>query len=301
MTTFYLGVPPAWLHRSEFAGIPMFVSNRPLSRLRRLSRALGPVAVDSGGFSELSEHGSWDHGPTPRRYAAQVARYRDDIGIRWAAPQDWMCEPWIVAKTGLSVVEHQRRTIGSYLDLKGIDATLPIAPVIQGWQIADYERHIAMYEQAGVDLRAQPIVGIGSVCRRQGTREAAELVTRIADHGIALHGFGFKIDGLREVGDRFASADSMAWAYAGRRERAGCDYRSPGSRGPHKNEANCPRYALAWRRKALAALATPRARQLTFDALALDALRTLTPAQQAAKAAELRALTATTAEETDRA
>ncbi len=267
MTRFYLGVPPGWLKRPEFTGIPMFVSNRPLSKLKTLEPAVGATAVDSAGFSELDEHGTWDHGPTPHQYAAQVARYRDEIGIDWAAPQDWMCEPWIIQKTGLTVLEHQRRTIGSYLDLKSIDSTLPIAPVLQGWEIAEYERHISMYEAAGIDLRAQPIVGIGSVCRRQGTREAADLVRRVADYGIPLHGFGFKIDGLRAVGDRFTSADSMAWAYAGRREPTGCEYRSPGSRGPHKNEANCPRYALEWRQKALAALRVSQnaPRQLALD------------------------------------
>jgi hypothetical protein len=46
-----------------------------------------------------------------------VRRYRDEIGcLDWAAPQDWMCEPFILAKTGLSVREY-RRTVASYLRL----------------------------------------------------------------------------------------------------------------------------------------------------------------------------------------
>jgi hypothetical protein len=36
-------------------------------------------------------------------YAGLVARYAEEIGgMDWAAPQDWMCEPWIIEKTGLS-------------------------------------------------------------------------------------------------------------------------------------------------------------------------------------------------------
>ncbi len=44
----------------------------------------------------------WYPGRRPTRN-----RYRDEIGcLLWAAPQDWMCEPWITAKTGLTVAEH---------------------------------------------------------------------------------------------------------------------------------------------------------------------------------------------------
>ncbi|GAA2629961.1 DUF7221 family queuine tRNA-ribosyltransferase-like protein [Streptomyces axinellae] len=252
MTRFYLGGPPAFM---KYTGVPLFISNRPLSKIKNLYPAEGPVAVDSAGFSELSDRGSWENGPTPRQYAGQVARYRDAIGIDWAAPQDWMCEPWIIAKTGLSVAEHQARTIGSYLDLRAIDDTLPIIPVLQGWTPAEYEQHIDMYDRAGIDLRSLPLVGIGSVCRRQGTEDAASLVERIAAHGIALHGFGFKIDGLRRVAHLMPSADSMAWAAAGRRTPApDCAFRFPASRGPHLNEANCLRFALAWRQRVLAAI-----------------------------------------------
>lgn len=265
--TFYMGAPPAF---TKYTDVPLFISNRPLSQLRTLTRARGPVSVDSGGFTELSQHGTWNNGPTPRQYIDQVTRYAQEIGIRWAAPQDWMCEPWITAKTGLTVEEHQRRTVGNYLDLMAIDPDAPIIPVLQGWSIADYEHCIDLYDQAGINLRTLPLVGIGSVCRRQGTEEAARLITRIAGHGIRLHGFGFKIDGLRRVAHILPSSDSMAWAAAGRRELSGCDYRFPASRGPHKNEANCLRYALAWRARVLAAIDTglraPRQLALMDDA-----------------------------------
>jgi len=251
VSVFLLGAPPAFM---KYTDVPLFISNRPLSKIKNLYRARGPVSVDSGGFSELDAHGSWDNGPTPRQYVAQVRRYVDGVGIEWAAPQDWMCEPWIVAKTGLSVREHQHRTVGNYLDLKAIDDTVPIIPVLQGWTIADYERCIDLYDRAGVDLRQERLVGIGSVCRRQGTEEAARLIRQIAGHGIRLHGFGFKIDGLRRVAPYLPSSDSMAWSAAGRREKQGCDFRFPTSRGPHKNEANCLRYALKWRDDVLAAI-----------------------------------------------
>lgn len=269
MTRFYLGAPPAWI---RYTDQPLFISNRPLSKIKKLYRSRGHVAIDSAGFSEVSERGSWDHGPTPRQYVHQVRRYDDEIGIDWAAPQDWMCEPFVTAKTGLTVEEHQRRTVGNYLDLKAIDANVPIIPVIQGWTPADYEHCIDLYDQAGIDLTRQPLVGIGSVCRRQGTAEAAELVERIAGHGLRLHCFGFKIDGLRRVASLVPSADSMAWSAAGRRTPSpDCDYRFPRSPGPHINEANCLRYALTWRDKVLAAIDEGLARPSTrIEQLELD-------------------------------
>ena len=55
-----------------------------------------------------------------------VRRYADEIGnLAWAAAQNWMCEPWIVEETGLSVAEHQRRTIENYLELRTKAPELP--------------------------------------------------------------------------------------------------------------------------------------------------------------------------------
>ena len=273
---FFLGAKPHLLAHTD---APLFVANPNLMDLGRLPQARGPASVDSGGFTELQRHGRWTR--SPRQYINDLRRYRDHFGpyLRWAAPQDWMCEDAIIrggtfggqhfAGTGLSVVEHLHRTVGNYLDLKAIDDTLNIIPVVQGRLPADYEQCIDLYDRAGIDLRREPIVGIGSVCRIQATTEAAEIVEHVA--GIVgtgrLHGFGFKIEGLRRVAHLLGSADSHAWSAQGRLTPAlDCDFRLPRSRGPHKNEANCLRFALAWRARVLAAidagLTAPR--QLSF-------------------------------------
>jgi hypothetical protein len=55
VTTFFLGTHmPHWLGLLD---IPLFVSHRRLGRLKTLPRALGPWALDSGGFSELALFG----------------------------------------------------------------------------------------------------------------------------------------------------------------------------------------------------------------------------------------------------
>ncbi|MFJ6729632.1 hypothetical protein ACIQPQ_32515 [Streptomyces sp. NPDC091281] len=241
---FFLGThQPGWL---ATANVPLFVSYRRLAHRRILPRAAAPWALDSGGFTELSMHGTW-HTPAPV-YLAAVRRFRDEIGrMEWAAPMDWMCEPWITGLTGLSVAEHQRRTIDNFLSLRHAAPDLPIVPVLQGWELSDYHRCADDYEKAGVDLAGEPVVGLGSVCRRQATGQAATIVTTLAERGLNLHGFGFKTLGLRSCGHALTSADSLAWSYDARRKPP-----MPGH--THKNCANCLDYALNWRRRALSSL-----------------------------------------------
>jgi hypothetical protein len=102
LPVFFVGIHhPGWLRT---ASMPLFVSDRRLRGYKTLPRAATAWALDSGGFTELSRYGTWDHGPTPARYAARIRRYQDEIGhLAWAAPQDWMCEPAITARTGLTV------------------------------------------------------------------------------------------------------------------------------------------------------------------------------------------------------
>jgi hypothetical protein len=245
--TFYLGTHmPHWLARPDAPRL--FVSHRRLMKRRTLPQASAPWALDSGGFTELSMYGDWL--TTPAVYVRAVQRYRDQIGrMEWAAPQDWMCEPWIVAKTGLSVAEHQRRTVDNYLTLRYLDPTLPFVAVLQGWTLTDYLNHVDAYTRVGINLSAHELVGIGSVCRRQSSAEIAGIISRLYGEGISLHGFGVKGDGIRRYGWALTSADSMAWSSAGRRVQP-CPHRHVTSC------ANCWDFAMEWRERF--ALCSPR-------------------------------------------
>jgi hypothetical protein len=138
---FYLGTHvEGWLGHSD---VPLFVSRRRLCRRRTLPRATSRWALDSGGFSELSMFGHWT--VTAQQYADEVRRYGEEIGqMDWAACMDWMCEPWIVKSTGLSVEEHQSRTVASYLELRSLAPEQPFIPVLQGWEHRDFMKHIEM-------------------------------------------------------------------------------------------------------------------------------------------------------------
>jgi hypothetical protein len=244
---FYLGThETSWLARVDF---PLFVSHMRLRQRKTLPRARHPWALDSGGFTQLAQHGSWTF--TPRQYVTAVRRYADEIGsLEFAAPMDWMCEPFMTARTGLPVHEHQRRTTANYLELRHIAGDLPWIPVLQGWEPGDYLRHAHGYLRHGIDLAGLPRVGIGSVCRRQDTALGDWIIRSLAP--IRLHGFGIKTGGLLRSGHRLTSADSMAWSYNARRHPPldGCT---------HGSCANCPLWAARWRRKVLAKFAATEA------------------------------------------
>ncbi len=237
---FFLGAhQPGWL--ADPCRPDLFVSDRRLRGYKRLPAATRPWALDSGAFSILAGGHRFD---PPAVYAARVRRYAQEIGhLTWAAPQDWMCEPFIHARTGLSVERHQWLTVSNYLTLLDVAPDLPFIPVVQGFQVRDYLRCVELYNRYGIDLTTAPLVGLGSVCRRQATGQAGQIITALHETGVTrLHGFGIKTLGLRRYGHMLASADSMAWSYAARRTARPL----PECVGRHHNCANCRAYAYPW-------------------------------------------------------
>ena len=212
MTLFYLGTHmPHWLGK---VNVPLVVSRRTLARYQTFPRATCRWGLDSGGFTELGgkrSTGRWEYPADAwARFARQL--YDEVGGIDWVAPQDWMCEPSVRAKTGLTVAQHQRLTVDNYLELRSFDPDLPWMPVLQGWEPDDYRRCVDLYGRAGVDLSTEPLVGLGTVCRRQATREIGALVATLAEDRLRLHGFGVKMLGLKRYGWALSSADSASWS-----------------------------------------------------------------------------------------
>jgi hypothetical protein len=261
---------PGWLGKAEIrAGrVPLFVSDRRLRVYKTLPRAAAPWALDSGGFTELQKYGRWT--VTPAEYVARVRRYREQTGrLMWVTPQDWMCEPIVInggtaggqrfVGTHLTVAEHQRRTVANYGQLCELAPDLDIIPALQGDTPDAYLRCRDLYwSMLRVDLTALPRVGVGSMCRRQGTREAGQIIRALRAAGLRrLHLFGFSVLGLAAHGHLLTgedSSDSMAWSDVARKLRRPALPECVRA-GRHANCANCLRFALYWRRGALAAAA----------------------------------------------
>lgn len=185
------------------------------------------VIVDSAAFRELELYGAYRH--SVDEFADELYRLHTTgvVKIAIAVAQDYMCEPFMLAKTGLTILDHQRLTIERYDALKaalderfGGECPFPVMPVLQGYAPSDYARHIKMYSDR---LKLGMWVGVGSVCKRNGEPERiVEVLAAIhaVRPDLLLHGFGVKMTALLHsaIRDLLYSADSMAWSYAARRQ-----------------------------------------------------------------------------------
>lgn len=175
--------------------------------------------MDSGAFTTILTHGGYPE--PPEVYAAQIGRWAGNGNLLAAVAQDYMCEPDMLARTGLSIAEHQRLTIERYDALLAAGTGgVYIMPVLQGYAPADYVAHLRQY---GDRLTPGMWVGVGSVCKRNGNPAAIEDVLRAIKAerpDIRLHGFGIKTTTLASglVRSLLESADSMAWSFAARRQ-----------------------------------------------------------------------------------
>lgn len=211
---FYVGLhQPS--HAQHFARCMVSVNRL---RERRSSFVVGEWMMDSGAFTELIQHGRYRH--SVAEYAVEIRRWRDCGHLVAAVSQDYMCEPFILAKTGLTVAEHQRLTIERYDALMAEQTGVYILPVLQGYRPSEYVEHIRHY---GARLMHGAWVGVGSVCKRNADMGAIERVL-MAIHSerpdLRLHGFGLKTTALESscVRDLLYSADSMAWSFAERQK-----------------------------------------------------------------------------------
>ena len=171
--------------------------------------------MDSGAFTEITTHGRYRS--EPEEYAKEINRWARCGHLEIAVAQDYMCEPFALEKTGLTVAEHQRLTVERYVALT--DATpWPIMPVLQGYKPQEYLDHIRLY---GDLLYSGCRVGVGSICKRNNHPAMIEHILRGIKRerpNIDLHGFGLKITALQrpEIRTLLYSADSMAWSFAAR-------------------------------------------------------------------------------------
>lgn len=284
----YLGAPePAWIGRTE---VPLFVS---YGRLRRLKKKLprspwrGHWALDSRGYFELKQHGRWTIDPIT--YFEDVLRYGREIGnLFWAVQQDWMTEDEILARTGLTPLDHVRLTAANYLVFEVLwgrveqdrpDDVLwdgnPILPALQGKDLADYhlcwdlmtdpDRAVREIVRdvlglgtpvAGINLMDMPVVGLGSICKRQATSEIGDIVTSLwerghnGETGLPIHAFGCKTLGLERYGYLLESSDSQACFDHARH----ANLKYEGCQASHPVCSYCLTYGLAWRERLVAKL-----------------------------------------------
>lgn len=147
--------------------------------------------IDSGAFTELDKFGRYRH--SVEQYADDAAPWCDDT-VEAIVAQDYMCEPFILAKTGMTVADHQRLTIERYDELLNYWTLVKgkrthVMPVLQGWTVEDYVTHLRAY---GDRLTPGMWVGVGSVCKRQKNPKLIVAILRAIKEvrpDLRLHGF----------------------------------------------------------------------------------------------------------------
>lgn len=230
--------------------IPLMIARRHLAARRNLpdTSQRAPWVLDSGGFNDITLHGQ--HRTTPAQYVREIRRFQQNMpGLAWAAPQDWMCEVPALRRTGLSVEQHQHLTTQNYIELRTLAPDLPIIPVLQGHFPDDYFRHLDLYSARPyrIDIDPDtPLIGVGSVCRRQSTEDILHVLRPLAALHLNLHGFGMKTTGLQFAAHLLQSADSAAWSRAARYDghRPMCIRPTSRHHGRPFQPAQCPGCAI---------------------------------------------------------
>jgi hypothetical protein len=190
-------------------------------RNRRAPMGCPEVFIDSGAFTTIARFGGY---PDPVfLYARRLheIHHKGIASITAAVAQDYMCEAFMLKRTGMTVRQHQELTIERYDELLDEltflfedDVPFPVIPVLQGYQPGEYQQHLDMY---GDRLKPGMWVGVGSVCKRNSsTSDVIGVLDAIERRrpGLRLHGFGLKTTALKDTTVRslLYSADSMGWA-----------------------------------------------------------------------------------------
>ncbi len=185
--------------------------NRLLSR--KIPFAVNNWILDSGAFTRIC---SGKGHLSTRKYAAEILRWKDNGNLMAAVTQDYMCEPFILAKTGLTVRQHQQATIARYDTLiKLVDGQVYLMPVLQGYEPREYADHVRQY---GNRLTQEAWVGVGSVCKRNSNPSAVAAILQAIHQvrpDLRLHGFGLKKTALQDYACliHLYSADSQAHSF----------------------------------------------------------------------------------------
>lgn len=212
---FYVGL--CNVHHARHFGRVMISANR--LKTRRADFIVGEWMLDSGAFTTVKDNGGYPE--PPEVYAAQIRRWSRTGRMVAAVSQDFMCEDLILARTGMTIPDHQRYTVARYDRIKElVGDSAYLMPVLQGYDPVEYLDCMDLY---GDRLAEGQWVGVGSVCKRNSKVAEIEevlLTIRRRRPDLRLHGFGVKTTALSSavVRECLWSADSMAWSDAARKQ-----------------------------------------------------------------------------------
>lgn len=173
------------------------------------------IMLDSGGFSFLNRFG--DYPFSINVFVDWVDKMNDvnDGKVNFVATPDYPCEMEITRTCGLktnyeriiATVDKAIECLDGYPDINWL-------PVIQGYELSEYELCLDLYKERGVN----PVrFAIGSLCRRKKVEKIEFIVKSLISRGLdnEIHIFGLCMNGLKSkyLFDNVASCDNNIYAF----------------------------------------------------------------------------------------
>lgn len=259
----YSNIPRALLPASSWARdeVSKYGRVRKSIPVPTIPATMTDVAADCGGFVASFRWGG-EYKYTPEQYVEWL------YGVRpsWGAMMDYCCENEITSGKPGIVRDRQRQTreLAERLWAEYQDAPWAWVPTIQGWEVADYARHVEEMRPLIETMRAHYgpdsafRVGIGTLCARASAKMIREVVTMVAQAlpGVPLHLWGVKLSVLQSpihLPEQVTSVDSGAW------NGMWGESRELWKRSPYTQREWCFKVALpAYEAKIQAALSQPK-------------------------------------------
>lgn len=175
-------------------------------------------AADCGGFVATRIWGEYKYS------AAHYVDWLHSWRPQWAATMDYCCENEITTGNAGIVRERQNRTTENAYHFWQTyhDTPWVWVPTIQGWHVADYERHALQLKPLITEMfshygpQSAFRVGIGTLCARASAKTIQEVVSMVSRTlpGVPLHLWGVKLSVMKStlmLPEHVASVDSAAW------------------------------------------------------------------------------------------
>ncbi len=184
-----------------------------------LPDGLREVAADSGGFVASRIWGEY------RFSMAQYVQWLLTFNPSWAATMDYCCEPPLTKGDKAETRRRQdKTTVNAYKHWEHYsDLPWLWMPTIQGWQVADYERHAEEMKPLIMEMKSFYAnrgggsnfrVGLGTLCARKDTTTAPRVLKAVSAilPGVQFHLFGVKLQIIqRHHLPNVISTDSAVW------------------------------------------------------------------------------------------
>jgi len=207
---------------SQFATVNEFkypyVMLNHASRVNRRPKYTKLLFVDCGGFYNSL-------GGNYKTSDIEYLNYVKSVNADLFALRDYTCEKEVCKRLKTTPKEQIKKTFEHHLRmleylndfyLEYNNKKALAVPVLQGYELEDYLHCLDLYRSNGI---LSTYIAIGSLCRRNATREITEIIGKIREelpNWTMIHAFGIKLPAIKKIWNICDSIDTGTWDYASR-------------------------------------------------------------------------------------